>query len=175
MRNVSGNPAAACELLQQAIAIRRKAGEGKERDRALAGDLIGLAAAERRRGRLDEALAAALDALALQRAVLEAQHPDLAQALTLAGSLHVDRGAPEKAEPLLREALSIRQTKLPGNWLTYNTQSVLGGCLCALGRKDEAEPLLTESQAALEKALGPEDYRVREARARVEKLHAAAR
>ncbi|MBK7644052.1 MAG: serine/threonine protein kinase [Planctomycetes bacterium] len=175
MRNVAGDPAAACELLQQAIAIRRRSNEGAAHDRALAGDLIGLAAAERRRGRLEQALAAALEALAIQRVALEAQHPDLAQALTLAGALQVERGVPLQAEPLLREAFAIRQAKLPGNWLTSNTQSVLGGCLCALGQFEEAEPLLTESLGALEGALGEQDYRVREARARLEALRAAKR
>lgn len=168
LRTVTGDAQGARELLHTAIGIRRAAPAAERDERSLALDLVGLALAERRLGCLDEALAAAQEALALQRRVLEARHPDLAQALTLAGSLRVDRGEAELAEPLLGEALAIRAEKLPGHWLTWNTQSVLGGALAAQGRAGEALPLLESALDGLEAALGSEDFRVREARARLE-------
>jgi hypothetical protein len=72
---------------------------------------------------------------------------------------------------MLRRALQIRVARLPGHWLTANTRSVLGGCLAALGEFEEAEPLLRDSLEGIEQALGPEDFRVHEARERLAELY----
>jgi hypothetical protein len=47
-----------------------------------------------------------------------------------------------EAEPVLRDALSVREKKLPDNWQTFNTRSVLGGALAGQEKFAEAEPLL---------------------------------
>ena len=44
-----------------------------------------------------------------------------------------------KAEPLLRECLKIRETKLPDDW---RTQSLFNGSLLGLKNYADAEPLL---------------------------------
>ena len=46
------------------------------------------------------------------------------------------------AEPVLRECLAVRETKLPGDWRTFNAQSQLGGALLGQGRHAEAGPLV---------------------------------
>jgi eukaryotic-like serine/threonine-protein kinase len=48
------------------------------------------------------------------------------------------------AEPLLREALAIREKKEPSDWRTFGTQSVLGGALLGQKKYAEAEPLLVK-------------------------------
>ena len=52
---------------------------------------------------------------------------------------------PAEAEPLLRECLDVRQKKLPDDWLTFNTQSLLGGSLFA--QKNMLKPNLCYSPA----------------------------
>jgi tetratricopeptide (TPR) repeat protein len=155
------------QTAREAIDVRRRAGET---DAGLAKDLFSLAIVLRQRQRAGEAVPLMEEALRLQRQLLEGEHPDLAQTLTLLGSVRLDLGETREAEPLLRDALAIRRAKLPGNWLTANTASVLGGCLVALERFDEAEALLVESLPAIEAALGPRDFRSRDARERLAEL-----
>jgi hypothetical protein len=82
-----------------------------------------------------------------------------------------------EAEPLLRQALAIRQKTLPDDWATFDTQSLLGGIL--LDRKDyaEAEPLLVSGYEGLEaraaRIPAPIRNRLPEAGARVVALYTA--
>src|SRR5439155_5533483 len=46
------------------------------------------------------------------------------------------------AEPLARESLAIREKIEPNSWPTFNSRSMLGGCLLGQKKYDEAEPLL---------------------------------
>jgi eukaryotic-like serine/threonine-protein kinase len=48
------------------------------------------------------------------------------------------------AEAALRECLTIRETKQPDEWFTFNTRSVLGGALLGQKKYAEAEPLLLQ-------------------------------
>jgi hypothetical protein len=48
------------------------------------------------------------------------------------------------AEPVLRDCLTIHQKQIPGSWLTFNTQSLLGGALLGQKKYAEAEPLLLQ-------------------------------
>jgi eukaryotic-like serine/threonine-protein kinase len=66
------------------------------------------------------------------------------------------QGQAAEAEPLAREALAIfREVESP-KWRIADAESVLGGCLAAQGRFQEAEPLLLAGYEALrtEKGLG---------------------
>jgi hypothetical protein len=47
-----------------------------------------------------------------------------------------------EAEPLLREALTIRERDEPDAWTRFNTQSMLGSALLGQEKYSEAEPLL---------------------------------
>ena len=54
---------------------------------------------------------------------------------------------PADSVATLREALAVRiRTLGDGHWMTANTRSVLGECLLAQGRIDEARPLLEQAQ-----------------------------
>jgi serine/threonine protein kinase len=54
------------------------------------------------------------------------------------------------AEPLARECLQIRESRLAETWLHDNAQSLLGGALLGLARYDEAEPLLLRAIEGLD-------------------------
>ena len=54
------------------------------------------------------------------------------------------RVAGDEAEPLIREALTIREAKAPDDWRTFNTRSMLGAALMGRSKLAEAEPLLLD-------------------------------
>jgi eukaryotic-like serine/threonine-protein kinase len=59
-------------------------------------------------------------------------------------------GRAAEAEPLLREALAIREKKLPpGDRLTWRTRLRLGQCIVRLGRLKEGEALMLKSYREL--------------------------
>jgi eukaryotic-like serine/threonine-protein kinase len=63
-------------------------------------------------------------------------------------------------EPWLRECLTIRTKEQPDEWLTFNTQSMLGEALLGQKKYSEAEPLLVkgyEGMIAREKAISQVD------------------
>jgi hypothetical protein len=76
---------------------------------------------------------------------------------------------------MLRECLSLRQQSLPpGHWLIASAESILGECLMAERRYQEAEPLLLRGRASLEAARGSSgDPRVVQATRRLVALYEA--
>jgi tetratricopeptide (TPR) repeat protein len=81
------------------------------------------------------------------------------------------------AEPVLREALAIREKKDPDGWTTFNTRSMLGGALLGQKKYAEAEPLLLtgyEGMKQREKTISPQGKaRLAEALDRLIELSAA--
>lgn len=59
-------------------------------------------------------------------------------------------GRADEDEVPLREAVAIQLEKIPDKWPAYNTQSLLGGTLLALGRHAEAQPVLLAGNAGLQ-------------------------
>ena len=56
----------------------------------------------------------------------------------------------KKLESLLRESLAAKAlAQAEEEWVVPDLQSRLGGCLAAMDRLDEAEPLLFDAYAAL--------------------------
>jgi len=53
------------------------------------------------------------------------------------------------AETYLRECLTIREKKLPDDWVLFNTKSMLGGALAGQKKFQEAEPLLLEGYSGM--------------------------
>jgi Flp pilus assembly protein TadD len=84
------------------------------------------------------------EGVAVARAIDEARPEDPQTAGFLARiSLNLlNREEWSLAEPLLRECLRIRDAKMPDEWLTFNTRSMLGGSLLGQKKYTEAEPLL---------------------------------
>lgn len=110
-----------------------------------------------RLGLLPRADSLATLALAARRALHPESHPDLAQALTLAGWIIHERGRSREAEPLLHEAVAIRRragiTQREGLARSLND---LGTVLIALDQNEEAEVVLQEALDLRLVLLGPE-------------------
>ena len=107
------------------------------------------ASARARAGRGSGALAVAAEGVAAARAAATADERALATALAQGGTLLLDLEGWARAEPVLRECLALRERLQPEAWTTDNTRSQLGGALLALGRLDEAEPLLRAGYAGM--------------------------
>jgi len=119
---------------------------------------------------LAEAEMLLMDTLERQRRILPVEHPGLGVTLILLGAARIKLDRPTEAEPALRECLDIRQKYLPGHWLVGNTQSVLGECLAAQRRFDEAEQLLLDGYQAMSVQPAP-PRRKREAVERIVRLY----
>ena len=66
------------------------------------------------------------------------------------GHILTATGRAAEAEPMLREALAIREKKLPpGDRLTEKSRLRLGQCLAGLGRAREGETLMLASYRVL--------------------------
>jgi tetratricopeptide (TPR) repeat protein len=104
------------------------------------------------------------DSLRRHRAAFPEGHLRSAEALVALGAVLRDRGEHAQAEPLLREALEIRQRaiKTPDERLA-EAQRELGVCLAASGRRDEAERLLLSSYDTVAAKPGAERHAARSA------------
>jgi tetratricopeptide (TPR) repeat protein len=80
--------------------------------------------------------------LAGQKKQLGGANPRLAGLQAAVALALLKAGQPAAAEPVLRDCLAICEKKLPDSWLTFNTQSMLGGALLGQKKYKEAEPLL---------------------------------
>jgi eukaryotic-like serine/threonine-protein kinase len=113
-------------------------------------------------------------ALASAERGLPPGHPLTAYAHIEVGQTLTDAGRPAEGEPHLRKALEMRRKLLPaGHWLLANSQSVLGGCVLAQRRFDEAEALLLPSYKRLLEDRGPANEKTRDARRRLAMLYRA--
>jgi serine/threonine protein kinase/tetratricopeptide (TPR) repeat protein len=111
--------------------------------------LLWLGAALSDQGKQTEAEAVYREALATQKKLLGDDHPDVASALaSLTKTLLAEKRFTE-AESAARECLGIREHKLPNDWRTFNTRSMLGGSLLGQKKYAEAEPLLLSGYAGM--------------------------
>ena len=73
---------------------------------------------------------------------------------------HLDMVHPKIRKLNAKIKFSTRSKALPSDhWLIASAESVLGHCLAAMGRYEEAEPLLVESFRRIRAALGNQDER----------------
>jgi eukaryotic-like serine/threonine-protein kinase len=138
--NDQGKLSEAESLYREALAMRKKL-LGNEHP-AVASSLNNLANVLKDQGKLAEAETMQREALALQRKLYGDESLDVASKLAdLTFTLLTEEKFAE-AEAPARECLAIREAKMPDDWRTFNTRTVLGASL--LGRKKymEAEPLL---------------------------------
>jgi non-specific serine/threonine protein kinase/serine/threonine-protein kinase len=98
--------------------------------------------AHARSGRTAETAAFATEYLAAVRPAHKAGSLSLAVVLAETGGQLLDVKAWETADPILREALEIRQKLAKDDWRTFATQSMLGAALRGQRKHAEAEPLL---------------------------------
>jgi serine/threonine-protein kinase len=107
---------------------------------------------------MGEARVAYEESLALRRQLYPDGHPEVAFSLGGLGTLLIDLGQPDLAEPYLREALVLREQALDGpHWLLALTRGHLGRALMGQGRYAEAEPFLLTAYEDTASEYGSDD------------------
>lgn len=110
---------------------------------------------ETRIGMYDEAEPLLDEALAVRRAELGPDHPELADGLIARANLWRERGAYDRAEPLYREAVEVRRRATGSRSAdTARALNYLARNAWDLGRWPQAEQLYLESISLLESAPG---------------------
>ncbi|MFL6236752.1 MAG: tetratricopeptide repeat protein [Thermoanaerobaculia bacterium] len=171
LRQDRGDLAGAETAYREALDLRRKLYHGP--NAKVAQTLNNLGSLLQARGNLAGAESCFREVLSITDQTLERDHPNRAIFLRNLASILVSEGKAAEAEPQAREALAIFQAKTPKSWRVADTQSVLGGCLAALRRFPEAEPLLLKSYPALQHDKGDGAKHAEEARQRIIDLYTA--
>ncbi len=85
-------------------------------------------------------------ALASRRALLGADHPDVARSLVALGTLRLKQARYEESERLIREGLDLARRRLsPGHPAIANATAALGQVLVERGQYDQAVPIIEEA------------------------------
>jgi tetratricopeptide (TPR) repeat protein len=92
--------------------------------------------------------------LAHVKAAAGPESPAYADELAELGLSLLQQSKGTKAEPVLRECLTIHEKKLPDSWATFHAQSLLGGALLGQKKYKEAEPLLLQGYEGMERRQG---------------------
>jgi len=158
-------------LLRQSEALYREifGGEANANVGSIKGQLGFLYFLQGDYTRAEEESRKALDPL---RKFLGPENPTtLSAQVTLGlGLTRLDRAA--EGEPYLRDALAIRQKNFPADdFVVAHTSSMLGECLTAQKRFEEAQPLLLNGYNNLKAKLGDQNRRTIDARQRLAKLY----
>jgi serine/threonine-protein kinase len=158
-----GRHAEAVAAQKEALAMRRE--QLGEDHPFTAISLSYLGSALHRSGDLDQALAVHAAALARARVAWTEPNPFLASILVGVAAADLDRGSPSTAEPLLREALAIREAALiEGDWQRAATRTLLGEALALQQRFDEARTLLDQGIELLAADRPADDWYLERAR-----------
>jgi tetratricopeptide (TPR) repeat protein len=155
-------------------AVHRK--DGKQPDHAWVGRELLVAYV--RAGKTAEATALAAEQIRAAREHCPADSLQLAAALTNAAQGLLEAKMDADAEPLLREALSLREKRAPSDRDTHHARSLLGGALLSQRKYPDAEPLLLNGYRGLrqtEAKILPQvkDVRLRDALERLVRLYEA--
>jgi serine/threonine-protein kinase len=111
------------------------------------------------------------EALAMSRALLGPEHPEMAWPLRNSAIVLLAQERAVDAEPLLRQSLALLEKSRPaGHYQTARVRLFLGDCLLRLGRDEEAERQIQQGMASLRDQFGEGDSRVAEARRLLAKL-----
>jgi serine/threonine-protein kinase len=97
-------------------------------------------------GKFDRADSLLEAALASRRAVLGADHPDVARSLVALGTLRRKQARLEESERLIREGLDLARRRLPpGHPTIANATAALGQVLVDRGEYDQAIPVIEDA------------------------------
>jgi serine/threonine-protein kinase len=147
-----GDLAGAEPLYREALALRRKL--FGNRNPKVARSLSNLAFVLQARSQAAAAEPLYREALSIADETLEKDHSDRAVYLRNLASVLVTLGKAPEGEAKAREAMAIFNASKAGSWREADVESVLGSCLAAQRRFDEAEPLLLESYPVLKQDAG---------------------
>jgi len=96
------------------------------------------------------------------------------EARRLLGISQLGLGNTHAAESLLHEVVTwFKRTQPADSWRRARAQSAWGACLVSLRRFDEAEPILLQSRAVLEREVGRDSTATRDANRRIMRLYEA--
>jgi serine/threonine protein kinase/tetratricopeptide (TPR) repeat protein len=167
-----GDTKGAEPLEREALAMRRKLLGSEHPD--VAESLVNLANVLLDKGDYAGAEKLYREALAMQRKLLGSDHPSVAGSLIGLAAISNGSGKPAQGEAFAREGLAVREKGLPkGHPDTAEAESILGACLVAEHRYDEAEPLLLGSSAILKAKRTERSRQAREALQRLVQLYEA--
>ncbi|HKI02493.1 MAG TPA: serine/threonine-protein kinase [Thermoanaerobaculia bacterium] len=159
-------------LQREVVAIRRQL--YAEPNVKLAVGLAGLGHIRQTRGDGVEAEKLYREALAIADQVdLPRDHTSRAIFLRNLAFALLSQGRMAEAEARVRDALAIFRKKQPDSWRLADAESVLGSCLAAQRRFQEAEPLLVKSYPLLKKDDGDGAKQAPVARKRIVDLYNA--
>jgi len=113
------------------------------------------------------------EALAVADQTFGLDHPDRAIFVRNLASALLAQKKTSEAEARAREAVTVFREKRPDSWRRADAESVLGSCLAAQGRFDEAEPLLVRSYQLLKEDDGDGAKQAPMARQRILDLYNA--
>ena len=155
----TGDYAAAEPMFREVLRSRRQTfSDGPHRE--VGTSLNNLAGLLHRTGDYEEAESLFLEAADVYRKALGDDHFWVSIVLYNLTKVYELRGNCEAALPVLSECLTIRQAHVPaGHWRIAEINCRLGARLTALGRYEEAEPLLTEGYPIIAEQRG-EQHRI---------------
>ncbi len=175
VREKRGDPEAAEQMYREALAINL--GLLDDEDPAVLEQRHKLAYLLLNVGQLDEAESEFRAELAARRRSPESTGStsrDVAHALFGLARVLMAADRPDRAEPLFSESLEIFRRWPAEEWFMINgTESMLGNCLTALGRYQEAEPLLLGSYSRFKDRRGADHPSSRRALGRLLALYEA--
>lgn len=163
----AGKPAEAVALLEESLEQTRRLPDVPTD--VLYNRLNDTGSALFRLGRVEQAIERLNEALALRRkmdreAGLLQGSPGTATLVNNLGLMHYLQGAPEAAEPLLREALAMRRALLEGDHPDLaQTLTNLGLMLKDYGSAEASLEFLEEALGVRREGLDPEHYRIGQA------------
>jgi hypothetical protein len=113
-----------------------------ESGHACRGDYTPVVNRLRTEGKLTEVEALQREQLAMHRVMFDKGHPTVADSLYELTRTLLALGKSAQAESSARECLEIREIRMPDDWRTHDTRSLLGASLLGQTNFARAEPLL---------------------------------
>jgi eukaryotic-like serine/threonine-protein kinase len=167
---VKGDMDGAEKVLRDVLALDQKA-QGRSHP-YVGHDMSNLADLLYERGQFDEAERLYRQAIDIYKAMLPENHQYVAAALTGLGRIFADRGDTFRVNALIERAVSIWRKELPeDHWQIARSRAVLGKSMLRQGKFPEAEPILLQSYAILEKQRGINDPGTRQVRSWLVQLY----
>jgi tetratricopeptide (TPR) repeat protein len=163
-------PAEAEPLVRQALEGYLSA-VGESHNKTLI-TMANLAYIEEDLGHLDEAERLYRRVIEVRTRGANPNEPELLAVMNNLAMMLVTRGDAAGAATVFADLKARAEAALPkGHFLTAIFTNNYGACLTTLGRYEEARPMLEESLAVLEKALGDKHDRVIKGRTRLDRLN----
>ncbi len=160
-----GDPAGAEPLVREGLEIRRRLAGG-EANQAVAQSVRNLGLVQIELGEITEAEKTLTSGLELARGVYPERHIRTAEMLIALGLLRLDQGRIVDAEPLLREAYTIRNEQMnPDDWRVAEAEFFYRASLEATQPGTEDRERMRVSLGALREAKGGDHWLIRRAEA----------